>query len=141
MMSGIELVRRSPANEEEIRTLVEGIGDHARDAIGSSGFEPVAVLARNVDGDLIGGVTATINWSWLSVRLLWVAEPERGRGLGARLMAAIEDLGRERGCRHAQVDTLGFQAPRFYERLGYEPFAELTDFAPGHSRIYFRKVL
>jgi len=86
-------------------------------------------------------VTGTINWTWLSVRLLWVAEERRGTGLGRRLMEAIEDLGRTRGCVHAHVDTLGFQAPEFYRRLGYEAFAELPDYAPEQSRIYFRKRL
>ncbi|MFD8598264.1 GNAT family N-acetyltransferase [Kitasatospora sp. NPDC059646] len=49
---------------------------------------------------------------------LAVVPAARGTGLGARLVRAVEDLGRERGAKelelHAQVHALGF-----YERLGY----------------------
>jgi hypothetical protein len=36
---------------------------------------------------------------------------------------------------------LGFQAPAFYRQLGYEPFAQLPDYAQGHPRTYYRKDL
>ncbi|MDH6132618.1 putative GNAT family N-acyltransferase [Kitasatospora sp. MAA4] len=49
---------------------------------------------------------------------LAVVRAARGTGLGAELVRAIEQAGRERGARecelHAQVQALGF-----YERLGY----------------------
>ena len=140
-MTGIRFEVKYPASSDEIETLVGGLEEHTRAALGSPGFEPVAILARDSNGDLIGGVTGIINWAWLSVKLLWVKEDVRGRGLGRRLMTAIEDFGKRRGCRQAHVDTLGFQAPGFYERLGYQPFAELPDYTPGHARIYLRKRL
>lgn len=49
---------------------------------------------------------------------LAVVAAARGTGLGAQLVRAVEELGREHGARevelHAQVQALGF-----YERLGY----------------------
>ena len=140
-MSGIRLIRKDEATREEIEHLAAGIADHARGRIGDPGFHPVAILAEDESGRIVGGVTGSINWTWLSVKLLWVSGPHRGRGVGRRLMEAIEDLARERGCLRAHVDTLAFQAPAFYTRLGYEPFAELPDYAPGHARIYLRKTL
>ena len=137
----VRLVERDEAAPEEIRRLVNGIAAHATDALGDPGFHPIAVFAEDEAGEIVGGVTGTVNWTWLSIKLLWVAPDLRGRGLGRRLITAIEDLGRRRGCRRAHVDTLGFQAPGFYERLGYEPFAELPDYAPGHPRVYFEKRL
>jgi len=122
-------------------TLVGGIAEHARETIGDPGFHPIAVFAEDEDGTVVGGATGTVNWTWLSVKLLWVREQDRGRGLGRRLMEAIEEAARARGCTHAHVDTLGFQAPGLYRRLGYEPFAELPDYALGHPRVYFRKRL
>jgi len=140
-MSEIRLIELDGASREEIEQLVAGIAEHAREAVSDPGFHPIAILARNKAGDLIGGVTASINWTWLSVKLLWVDANHRGEGFGRRLMDAIEDLGRKRGCLNAQVDTLTFQAPAFYAKLGYKPFAELPDYAPGHARIYFKKDL
>lgn len=140
-MSDITLHAKSPASPEEIGVLLAGLEKHTLATIGSLGFEPVAILAKDPEGHLVGGVTGMMNWEWLAIQLLWVKEDARGKGLGRDLMRAIEDLGRSRGCLHAHVDTLGFQAPVFYKQLGYERFAELPDYAAEHARIYFRKKL
>jgi hypothetical protein len=38
-------------------------------------------------------------------------------------------------------NTYDFQALLFYERLGYEQFAALEDYPPGHSRHFLKKRL
>jgi GNAT superfamily N-acetyltransferase len=63
----------------------------------------------------------------------------RGGGHGARLLAAAEAYALERGCGGAFLDTFSFQARPFYERHGYEVFATLPDFPPGHDRFFLRK--
>jgi len=140
-MPEIRLIEKEGVAPEEIARLAGGITEHARLAIGDPGFHQIAILAEDERGELVGGVSGSLNWTWLSVKLLWVREDRRGEGLGRRLMESIEELGRARGCLRAHVDTLSFQAPEFYARLGYEPFAELPDYAPGHTRIYLRKAL
>ena len=117
------------------------MADHAREALSDPGFHPISILAEDERGDVVGGIAGSVNWTWLSIKLLWVAPSVRGEGLGRQLMAAFEAMGRARGCTHAHVDTLAFQAPRFYERLGYERFAEIADYAPGAARIYYKKAL
>ena len=72
---------------------------------------------------------------------LWVALPYRKQGIGSELMAGAERAAREQGCRAAYLDTFTFQAPKFYERLGYWEFGRLNDFPPGHARIWFSKAL
>ena len=96
-------------------------------------------LVAREDGRLLGGLNAAIEWDWLYVRHLWVEEKERKRGLGRMLMERAESEARARDCRHAYVDTFSFQAPGFYERLGYERFAVLDDFPPGYHRIFYVK--
>jgi len=140
-MRDVRLVVDSSGTPGLSAQLADALGEHAQAVVGDSGFHPVAVFARDRQESLVGGVTATVNWTWLSIKLLWVSETYRERGLGRRLMETIEALGRDRGCTHAHVDTLGFQAPDFYRRLGYEPFAKLPDYAAGHPRIYLKKQL
>jgi GNAT superfamily N-acetyltransferase len=72
---------------------------------------------------------------------LWVAEPYRKQGVGSRLLSQAEGAGRENGCRGAYVDTFAFQAPLFYPRHGYREFGRLSDFPPGHARIWLSKAL
>jgi GNAT superfamily N-acetyltransferase len=90
---------------------------------------------------IVGGLTGATVWGWLEVKLLWVSEHHRGRGYGTRLLRTAEDEARRRGCHHAVLDTVDFQARGFYEALGYRTFASLADFPRGHSRIFFEKTL
>ncbi|GAQ00024.1 hypothetical protein NIES2104_65890 [Leptolyngbya sp. NIES-2104] len=39
------------------------------------------------------------------------------------------------------MDTFSFQAPEFYQKLGYTVFGELPDFPIGHRRLFLKKVL
>lgn len=48
---------------------------------------------------------------------------------------------RRRGCEHALLDTLSFQALGFYTKLGYREFGRLTGFSGGHERYYLTKAL
>ncbi|MEY9843465.1 putative GNAT family N-acyltransferase [Streptacidiphilus sp. BW17] len=93
----------------------------------------VHLLARTADGTPVGtgrlihGAEALAETGRDGVVLLGrlaVSKRVRGTGLGAALVRAIEDAGRERGGveleLHAQVAALGF-----YEKLGYVAFGDV----------------
>jgi GNAT superfamily N-acetyltransferase len=126
---------------EDRRVIEEGLTRHALPSTRVPGFQPIAVLARNGQGALVGGAVGTINWNWLHVSLVWVAEGHRHGGLGSRLMAEIERIGIQRGCTRAHLDTFSYQARPFYERQGYRVFGVLDDYAPGHQRFFLEKTL
>ncbi|PPK98334.1 N-acetylglutamate synthase-like GNAT family acetyltransferase [Kineococcus xinjiangensis] len=70
-------------------------------------------------GELLGGLSG---WTWgpsAGISMVWVREDQRGSGLGGRLLAAADDVARERGCRRVFVSSFTFQAPGFYERHGF----------------------
>lgn len=92
-------------------------------------------------GALIGGLAGGTYWGWLYVSLLWVDPALRGRGWGAKLLAAAEAEAVRRGCRHAYLDTFSFQAPGFYERLGWKLAGRIDAIPAGseHYRSYFEK--
>ena len=102
---------------------------------------PLCVLVRDGAGEVLGGATGNTNWGWLYVDCFWLPEPLRRGGLGARVLAAMEDEARARGCRHARLYTYSFQAQGFYERQGYAPFGALEDYPPGHRQVWMRKDL
>ena len=66
---------------------------------------------------------------WLRVEVLWVDEAARGKGIGSRLLAEAERLAREMGARNAALETFEWQAPRFYQKHGYEEVARLEGYA------------
>ena len=63
------------------------------------------------------------------VKRLYVRPAQRGSGVAAALMEALETFAFERGFRAVYLDTFDdlADAVRFYERRGYEPTARYND--------------
>lgn len=100
------------------------------------------VLAlKNEAGETEGGLSARIAYGWIHIDLLHIPEAYRGTGIGAALMARAEALARENSCVGLRLDTTSFQAPGFYQKLGYTEFGRLEDSPPGHTRHFFMKRL
>lgn len=77
----------------------------------------------------------------LIIQQVILTEDNRGKGMGTHFMEKIENLARERGCTKIWVDTMDYQAPEFYVRLGYEEAVEIKNYRRNHSRIFFKKHL
>lgn len=92
-------------------------------------------------GEVIGGLWADVRWRWLTIGTLFVPEALRGRGLGRELTLAAEAEAVRRGCIGSTTETYSFQAPGFYERLGYAIAGEISDYPEGHRRCLFTKRL
>ncbi|MCV4754139.1 GNAT family N-acetyltransferase, partial [Escherichia coli] len=66
----------------------------------------------------------------------------RGTGVGSQLIKTAEEEARRKGCRHALVDTVSFQARPFYEKQGYQVQMSLQDYPyQGMQRHYLSKNL
>jgi GNAT superfamily N-acetyltransferase len=108
---------------------------------GPDHYRPLIVALKNGAGVIEGGIWAYTSYNWLFVQLLVVPESVRGSGLGRRLMATAEKEAVRRGCLNAWLDTHEFQAPGFYEKLGYVAFGTLPDYPPGFARVFLTKRL
>jgi GNAT superfamily N-acetyltransferase len=101
----------------------------------------LCVSVRGDDGDLCAGLSG---WTWGGcgyVEFLWVRDDHRGRGLGARLLAAAEQEMRRRGCNQVALSTHSFQAPGFYARFGYRECGRTPAYPRGHDQIHLVKQL
>jgi GNAT superfamily N-acetyltransferase len=128
-------------SEATIRAIESGLTAHATGLGLPTEWSPRWIIGRD-EGEVVqAGVRFVLAFELLFVNWLWVADPYRKHGVGSRLMAGTEAAAREHGCRAAYLDTFTFQAPKFYERLGYREFGRLNDFPPDHSRIWFSKAL
>jgi GNAT superfamily N-acetyltransferase len=135
----IELVERP--GPEIVQAIESGLNDYNISITGPRDEAPFALLMRDAEGTLIGGLFAVAFWSGLAIDLFWIAEPYRGSGLGSELLSRAETEGRRRGATKAFLNTHTFQAPGFYEQKGYELYGELKDFPPGYDRRYYVKSL
>ena len=105
-------------------------------------YQPVPIVLRMApDGQFAAGLSGYTLWQWLYIETLAVASSFQGQGLGKRLVLEAEAGAQSRHCRGAWVDTFTFQAPGFYQRLGYQPFGVLEQFPTPHQRQFLFKWL
>ena len=140
-MARYEITVEDEPQSEDVQVLAQGLTAHSLPHTGERGFLPIGVFLRDEQGQVVAGVWGYINWNWLYVNLVWAAESVRGQGYGKQLLTKLESVARERGCKYVHLDTFSYQARPFYERLGYEVFATLDDYPPGHSRYFMKKSL
>jgi GNAT superfamily N-acetyltransferase len=135
----IEIAEKPKLDETEF--IVQQLIQFNSRCAGEGNFRQLAVFLRDSDENLIGGLIGSTYWQWLYIDVFWIHESCRGGGYGTSLLDAAEQEAIKRGCRYAYLDTFDFQAPEFYQKLGYVVFGELRDFPAGHSRFFLRKVL
>ena len=108
---------------------------------GSDAPTPLCIVLRDETGATLGGLIGDTFYGWLSVSLMYLREDLRGQGYGEKLLLRAEEEARLRGVKDVFLDTFSFQAPGFYQKLGYRIFGELVDFPPGHTRHFMTKHL
>ncbi len=132
----IETIRRG------MSVIYTGLGQNITENTGMSELgKPVRVFMCNKEDDIVGGLVGIMFGGWLYVSLLWIEKSIRCSGYGTRLMRIAEKEAAKAGCKHVHLDTYSFEARPFYERLGYELFATLDDYPPGHCKYFLKKQL
>ncbi len=126
---------------EDIGCVEAGLSAYNRLHAPDDGHRFLNVFVRTADGTRGGGLLGDTYWGWLYIRILWLDEKVRRQGLGERLLRAAEEEAVRRGCHHAHLDTMSFQALPFYEKQGYTVFGVLEDLPLGHRRIFLKKEL
>ncbi|MFZ5784685.1 MAG: GNAT family N-acetyltransferase [Pseudomonadota bacterium] len=137
---------------DELKIVFDQAGAHTRfvrdhldfynvGVTGESAYYPVNFFLKSPRAEVLGGVVGDIWGGWLRINIVWVDEAVRGQGWASRMMDEAEAYGRERGCGWAELDTHSFQARPFYEKRGYEVFAQLDDYPKGHKKFFLKKKL
>ncbi|WP_424814261.1 GNAT family N-acetyltransferase [Roseococcus sp. YIM B11640] len=125
---------------EDVDVILDGLVAFNEAAIQRPGRAKadLAVLVRD-EGRTVGGAIGSSYYGWAVIDLLWLPAALRREGLGRRVMAAVEEEARARGCIGVRLDTYSFQARGFYEKLGFTLFGTLPDHPPGHTRYWLAK--
>lgn len=109
--------------------------------VGVDDYKPFAVWLRDCNSAVRGGCLGWSRWEWAHIDTLWIDSDLRGQGHGKRLLLAVEDIARSRGCRLIDLDTFSFQAPGFYAAQDFVEFGVLEGISHGVKRHHFRKTL
>jgi ribosomal protein S18 acetylase RimI-like enzyme len=126
MSDAFELLVEDNPDPDHVRQLISGLVAFTATGAEAENHRPLAVFCRQGD-HIVGGADGYTHWQWLHVSHLWVADALRRQSVGQHLMHVIEEQARRRGCRAAWLDTFSFQAPGFYEALGYRQFGTSTN--------------
>ncbi len=140
-MTDIRIVSEPHASDSLKQVVVDHLDSYNIAVTGFGEYSAVNLFLRDAGDEVVGGLLGSIWGGALYVRILWVSEPLRGRDFGRRLMETAERRAVERGCRHVFLDTFSFQAPGFYEKLGYRTYAKADDWPVGHAHHFLRKDL
>ena len=104
---------------------------------------PLHLYILDQAGTILGGLvgrTHTIPM-WFEISVIRIEERLRHQGLGRHLMEQAEHVAYQRGCHYARLATGNFQAPAFYQKLGYTLYGTLENCPPGETVFYFWKKL
>jgi ribosomal protein S18 acetylase RimI-like enzyme len=120
--------------------IMKPLRAHNIAAAGESGSTPLVVTVRDAAGEITGGLWGYTFYGYLFVELLAMGEA-RGQGAGTTVMQLAEAEAVRRGCVGIWLDTFTFQAPGFYQKLGFTEVGRIDDHPPGHARIFYVKRL
>lgn len=111
------------------------------DATGIADGEMLFASVRDGSGAFIAGLSGHSWGGCCEIKQIWVHERRRGQGLGRAMMMAAEQEAIRRNCAQIVLSTHSFQAPEFYEKLGYEKLAVIPSYPHGHENILYIKHL
>ena len=138
---GVRITSEPAAPESDAQLVREGLYRYNVGRTGYDFWRPVKLLVRDDKGYILGGLLGDIWGGWIHIDVLWIEEALRGTGVGRRLVEMAEAEAREHGARYVHLDSHSFQAPGFYEKLGYTEFGKLEDAPLGHTQHFLWKRL
>jgi GNAT superfamily N-acetyltransferase len=131
-------------DRKSTKKIIDGIIEYNLSKVSATNHisTPLEFTVKNEKGTEIGGILAELGyWNELEIKVLWVEESYRKKGIGTLLLKYAEKTAKEKGADISILDTFDFQAENFYLKNGYEPIGEIKDFPKGHRRIYLSKKL
>ena len=137
----LDFDQNAQVNRSVIQKIEAGLTAYNQAAYPDPTEAPLTLSVQAEDGEVVGGLLGSNAYGWMRVDIVWVDERYRGQGLGTALLQKAEQIGLQRGCHGVHLDTHSFQAPDFYEKLGYEIFGELDSYPGDNKRVYLRKAL
>ena len=125
---------------QDCEALNDALGEFNKAFFRDPTYAHFAIFIRGDAGEIRAGLDAYVYAGWLFVLSLWIHGDLRRRGIGRELIGEAERRAVLLVCHSAWLDTFSFQAPGFYQKLGYEVFGVL-DYPPDHKRYFLQKRL
>jgi ribosomal protein S18 acetylase RimI-like enzyme len=107
-----------PLTKEIKESISNGFKDHDLKTGVSVKSPPHAFSAYEGD-KFVGSVVVELFCGQLHIKNLFILEEYRNKGMAKDLMQKALKYGLDNNCSFAFVETMNFQAPKFYQKLGF----------------------
>lgn len=124
---------------EERNRILNPLAAYNEAQAGPENWREFALSVRSKAGEAVAGLLGFTQWNHFFVAALYVDQQFRREGIGRELIKRAEALALEHGCDAIYLDSFDYQAPGFYEKLGFKVFGKLEEYPPGHERFYMVK--
>ncbi len=121
--SDARLTLSDSPTEQEVDLIHARLEEYNRLQTNGEYDEPgaeISLVLKSPEGTVIGGITASTIFRVMHLEALWVSKEHREQGHGSRLVLQAEQVGFEKGCVASQTQSFSFQAPGFYQKIGYQ---------------------
>ena len=140
MFNHLFVVESDPASYV-LRYLEEQINQHNINVTGFADYRPLAMFVQDTANRLIAGISGYTWAGCCEIAFLWVHPDYRQMGYGRKLLQTAETEAIQRACQLVVLSSYSFQAPDFYQKLGYTVTGVDEGCPPGHRRYHLHKRL
>lgn len=135
-------IEQNKLADEVKKRVFYGFARQAMQATGIDGLNEDPISFEVFDnGEFVGAIVVQLFWRQLHIKYLFVEESYRGQGIARRLMNHALEHGKNRGCQFAFVETMSFQAPEFYQKMGFKIEFSRPGYAENTVLHYLKKSL
>ena len=82
-------------------------------------YKPFCFIAYE-NNEIVGLIAGSTYYSEVNIEELVVLEEHRGKKIGTKLIKTLEDIYKDKGYNNINAWTDEFQAPSFYEKMGFQ---------------------
>ncbi|MBN8827562.1 MAG: GNAT family N-acetyltransferase [Sphingobacteriia bacterium] len=134
-------IKEEKLTEDLKNKIFSGFNEYANEIKGYHGIEDPFTFVIYDKEKFIGIVAYEIVWGALHIKYLHVEKEYRKQGIGTLLMHKVLQFGKDNKLPFIYVETLNFQAPEFYKKLGFEIEFSRAGFSHNVVFHYLRKYL
>lgn len=131
-------------SKEEIEVINKGLEEYNKEYPNGELDIPtpdISLVLKDKDGQIIGGVITSMLVGVMHLEVLWVQKAHRRKGYGRALVLEAERIGKKKGYTAAQTWTFSFQAPDFYQSIGYKVLGIFDGYVGGITEYVLTKRL
>ena len=137
----MNIIKKSEAENKVGDFINEAFADYAVTNNVTLKYEEYWFVAEDDSGEIIGTITGNAYYNEVHIGDLIIDKKYRGQSIGTKLVRAVEENYKNKGFDKITLTTFGFQAPDFYEKLGYSLEFVREDKNPKLSKYFYCKML